>query len=60
MFQVLERDGRLMPVYSRADLEYMQGRGWKVRVQQVAALLKPAEAVEEKPAKRKYTRKAKQ
>ena len=57
MFQVLERDGQLMPVYSVADLEYMQRKGWKPREPQVAALLKPAEP--EKPAKRKYTRKAK-
>ena len=60
MFQVLERDGQLMPVYSKSDLEYMQRRGWKPRALQVAALLKPAESVEDqKPAKRKYTRKAK-
>jgi len=57
MFQVLERDGQLMPVYSKSDLEYMQRKGWKPRVQQVAALLKAPEPV--KPEKRKYTRKAK-
>ena len=56
MFEVLERDGQLMPVYSRADLEYLQRQGWKPR--QVAALLKPAEPVD--APKRKYTRKAKQ
>ena len=51
-----------MPVYSKADADYMQRLGWKPRVQQVAALLKPERApeVEEVPrAKRKYTRKAK-
>ena len=56
--QVIERDGQLMAVYSRADLEYMQRRGWKPRELQVAALLKPPEQVEA-PKKRKYTRKAK-
>ena len=57
MFQVLERDGQLMPVYSKSDLEYMQRKGWTPRAQPVAALLKAPEPV--KPEKRKYTRKAK-
>ena len=54
--QVIERNGQLMAVYSKSDLEYMQRRGWRPHVPQVAALLK---APEPAPQKRKYTRKAK-
>ena len=30
MFQVIEKDGQLMPVHSKRDLDYMISRGWKI------------------------------
>jgi hypothetical protein len=61
MFQVLEKDGKLQPVHSRGDLEYMQRRGWSVRPEvAVARLVQPvAQVAPDALPKRKYTKRAK-
>lgn len=35
MFEVLEKDGNLVPVHSQGDLEYMLRRGWKIRPKEI-------------------------
>lgn len=63
MFQVLEKDGRLQPVHSKGDLEYMQRRGWRA-VETAPPVAQAAFDVGQRveviaPApKRKYTRRA--
>jgi hypothetical protein len=60
MFQVLEKDGRLQPVHSKGDLEYMQRRGWRAveTVPPVAQTAEPRVEVIAPAPKRKYTRRA--
>ena len=58
-FAVMAKDGQLLPVHSKRDMEYMAAKGWKQREPQVAALLEPVKAQEPAPVapKLKYTRK---
>ena len=55
MFQVLEKGGKLQPVHSKADLDYMTRNGWRV----APAVAPVAPAVAPDAPKRKYTRRAK-
>jgi hypothetical protein len=59
MFRVLEKNGELRPVYSKSDLEYMAGRGWReVNIAEPEPVAERVVAHTPK-TKRKYTRRAK-
>lgn len=54
MFQVIEKGGERKAVYSKGDLDYMIGRGWR------PVSVDPTPAPPPDPrVKRKYTRRAK-
>jgi hypothetical protein len=64
MFRVLEKNGERRPVYSKSDLEYMAGRGWReVNLNTPGPMPEVASSPVPEPdtarAKRKYTRRAK-
>lgn len=67
MFQVLEKGGKLQPVHSKADLDYMTRNGWRVAMavsptsNEVKPLSEVCPAIDiavERKARRKYTRRA--
>ncbi|MBK6906367.1 MAG: hypothetical protein IPH08_05025 [Rhodocyclaceae bacterium] len=53
MFDVLEKNGALMPVHSLADLKHLMARGWKQQTKpEVPAPTQPQPKKRGRPAKK--------